>query len=39
MKLPKIDLRHEMIVNIALIGTIISLLMFMPLVIRSTGKW
>lgn len=39
MKLPKIDWRHELVLNLALIGCIVSLLMFMPLLLRSTGKW
>jgi len=39
VKPPKIDLRHELILNLALIGTLISLIGLMPLLMRSTGKW
>ena len=40
MKLPKIDWRRELIMNLALIGTLITLIGLMPLVIRiSIGKW
>lgn len=39
VKLPKVDLRHELVLNLSLIGCIVSLLMFMPLLLRSTGKW
>jgi hypothetical protein len=39
VKLPKIDWKHEAVATWALIGTLITLIGLMPLLMRSTGKW
>jgi hypothetical protein len=40
VKLPKIDLKRELILNLALLGSLITLIGGMALVIRiSIGKW
>jgi hypothetical protein len=36
---PKIDLRRELILNLALLGSVITLIGFMACVLRTTGKW
>jgi hypothetical protein len=39
VKLPKIDWRHELTLNLALLGSVITLVGLMALVLRSIGKW
>jgi hypothetical protein len=39
VKLPKIDWRHELILNLSLLGSVITLIGFMACVLRTLGKW